>query len=62
MNSEPRGYVVRPLSATLMDELYEARLALELHSAELTVGNVSDLDLERFRALLGKQRLQPPSG
>ena len=26
VNSEPRGYVVRPLTADLMDELYEARL------------------------------------
>jgi len=50
--SEPRGYVVRPLSADLMDELYEARLALELHAADLTVGKVSEGDLTRFRGLL----------
>jgi DNA-binding GntR family transcriptional regulator len=50
--SEPRGYVVRPLTSELMDELYEARLALELHVAELTVGNVVESDLERFRVLL----------
>jgi DNA-binding GntR family transcriptional regulator len=52
VNSEPRGYVVRPLSADLMDELYEARLALELHAADLTVGNVTEGDLAQFRALL----------
>ncbi len=49
--SEPRGYVVRPLTAELMDELYEARLALELHAAALTVGKVGEEDLRRFRAL-----------
>jgi GntR family transcriptional regulator, rspAB operon transcriptional repressor len=65
--SEPRGYVVRPLTTHLMDELYEARLALELHAAELTVGNVSAADLAQFRTLLdatirpvrGKQMLDP---
>jgi DNA-binding GntR family transcriptional regulator len=35
-----------------VDELYEARLALELHSARLTVGHVSKEDLDRFRVLL----------
>jgi DNA-binding GntR family transcriptional regulator len=49
--SEPRGYVVRPLTAELMDELYEARLALELHAAALTVGKVGEDDLRRFRTL-----------
>jgi DNA-binding GntR family transcriptional regulator len=34
-----------------MDELYEARLALELHAAALTVGKVGEEDLRRFRAL-----------
>src|ERR671916_906022 len=50
--SEPRGYVVRPLTARLMDELHEARLALELHAAELTVGRVTAEQLARFRELL----------
>jgi DNA-binding GntR family transcriptional regulator len=50
--SEPRGYVVRPLTVELMDELYEARLALELHVASLTVGSVGANDLKQFRALL----------
>jgi DNA-binding GntR family transcriptional regulator len=61
VNSEPRGYVVRPLTADLMDELYEARLALELHSAELTVGNVSDGDLAQFHALL-EETIRPVRG
>jgi DNA-binding GntR family transcriptional regulator len=52
VDSEPRGYVVRPLTAGLMDELYEARLALELHAARLTVGHVGEDDLQQFRVLL----------
>ena len=50
--SEPRGYVVRPLTAELMDELHEARLALELHAASLTVGTLARAQLDRFRELL----------
>jgi DNA-binding GntR family transcriptional regulator len=61
VNSEPRGYVVRPLSADLMDELYEARLALELHAADLTVGNVSEGDLAQFRTLLD-ETIRPVRG
>lgn len=49
--SEPRGYVVRPLTADLMDELHEVRLALELHAASLTVGRVTREQLDRFREL-----------
>jgi DNA-binding GntR family transcriptional regulator len=50
--SEPRGYVVRPLTAELMDDLHEARLALELHAADATVGRVDPAGLARFRELL----------
>jgi DNA-binding GntR family transcriptional regulator len=50
--SEPRGYVVRPLTAQLMDELHEARLALELHAAVLTIGSLTAAQLERFHELL----------
>lgn len=49
--NEPRGYVVRPLTAEFMDETHEARLALELHAAELTVGHVDGERLERLREL-----------
>jgi DNA-binding GntR family transcriptional regulator len=59
--SEPRGYVVRPLSWALMDELYEARLALELHAARLTVGHVGKEDLDRFRVLL-QATISPVAG
>jgi DNA-binding GntR family transcriptional regulator len=50
--SKRRGYYVRPLTVDLMDELHEARLALELHVAELTVGRVGESDLARFRDLM----------
>lgn len=50
--NEPRGYVVRPLTVELMDELHEARLALELHAADLTVTHLEPVQLERFRQLL----------
>ena len=50
--SEPRGYVVRPLTVDLMDELHEARLALELYVADVTVGSVSREDLAQFRVLM----------
>ena len=65
--SEPRGYVVRPLTGDLMDELHEARLALELYVAEVTVGSVSREDLAQFRVLMqatispvrGKEMIDP---
>ena len=65
--SEPRGYVVRPLTADLMDELHEARLALELYAADMTVGNLSDEQLAQFNVLLqatigpvrGKKMIHP---
>lgn len=59
--SEPRGYVVRPLTVELMDELHEARLALELHVAELTVGRVSETQLARFVELL-QETIEPVAG
>jgi GntR family transcriptional regulator, rspAB operon transcriptional repressor len=58
--SEPRGYVVRPLTTELMDELHEARLALELHAASLTVGSLTQAQLERFRELL-EETIRPVS-
>ena len=56
--SEPRGYVVRPLTAELMDELHEARLALELHAAELTMGRLGLEELGRFRVLM-QETIEP---
>jgi DNA-binding GntR family transcriptional regulator len=47
--SERRGFVVRPLTAALMEEAHEARLALELHAARLTVGRVPSGRLQTFR-------------
>src|SRR5512134_2277143 len=54
--NEPRGYVVRPLTAELMDETHEARLALELHAAELTVGRVERERLERLAQIADETR------
>lgn len=56
--SEPRGYVVRPLTAKEMDEAHEARLALELHAAELTVGRLAKEQLATFRKLM-ERTLEP---
>jgi DNA-binding GntR family transcriptional regulator len=56
--SEPRGYVVRPLTVQLVDELHEARLALELHAAELTIGTLDDVQLARFRDLM-EETIEP---
>ncbi|HUP33631.1 MAG TPA: GntR family transcriptional regulator [Gaiellaceae bacterium] len=50
--SEPRGYVVRPLTVELMDELHETRLALELHAASLTIRKLDEGRLARFRELM----------
>ena len=58
VQSERRGYVVRPLTAKLMDEAHEARLALELHAAELTVGRLSKEQLQTLRHLM-EQTVEP---
>jgi DNA-binding GntR family transcriptional regulator len=50
--SERRGYVVRAVTVELIEELHEARLALELHAAELTAGRLSPAELGRFRELM----------
>jgi GntR family transcriptional regulator, rspAB operon transcriptional repressor len=60
--SEPRGYVVRPLTVELMDELHEVRLALELHAASLTVGRLTDPQLGRFGELLEETSVPVSNG
>jgi DNA-binding GntR family transcriptional regulator len=47
-----RGYYVQALTAQTLEEGYAVRLALELHAAEVAVGNTSPLELARFRELL----------
>lgn len=47
-----RGYYVQALTARAIEEGYAVRLALELHAAEVAVGDVSPAQLERFRELL----------
>jgi DNA-binding GntR family transcriptional regulator len=59
--SERRGYVVRTITPELIEELHEARLALELHTAELTARGVSDEQLARFRQLL-EATIEPVDG
>jgi DNA-binding GntR family transcriptional regulator len=49
-----RGYYVTPVTATTVADGYDVRLALELHAAERSVGQVDDAMLERFRALMEK--------
>ena len=47
-----RGYDVTPVTAKALAEGYDVRLALELHAAELTVGNLDAAQLGAFRSLL----------
>lgn len=58
---ERRGYVVRPLTVQLMDEVLEARAALELHAAELTIPTLTDPELASLRDAMN-QTLPPVSG
>jgi flavin reductase (DIM6/NTAB) family NADH-FMN oxidoreductase RutF/DNA-binding GntR family transcriptional regulator len=46
-----RGHVVRPVDVAASDDLHDARLAIELGSAELTVGRLSDGQLEEYGRL-----------
>jgi DNA-binding GntR family transcriptional regulator len=50
---EPRrGHFVTPLTAEIVVQAYEVRLALELHAAERTVGRLERADLGALRALM----------
>ena len=46
-----RGYSVTPLTQKIMNDAYDVRLALELMSAEKTVGRLDDGQLARLREL-----------
>jgi DNA-binding GntR family transcriptional regulator len=46
------GYYVTPVTAVALAEGYDVRLALELHAAERTAGQLGGTELERFRELL----------
>jgi DNA-binding GntR family transcriptional regulator len=59
--SERRGYVVRPLTVGLMEDAHEARLALELHAAELALRSLADAQLEAFERLMDRT-LEPVEG
>lgn len=47
-----RAFVVRPMTAKLMSESHDTRLALELFAAEQTVGRLAGPELSHLRALL----------
>lgn len=46
-----RGYYVTPITAEVVAEGYDVRLALELHAAERSVGDLTPEQLARFRQL-----------
>ena len=47
-----RGYYVTPVTPTAVLEGYDVRLALELHAAEKSVGQIDRAHLDTFRRLL----------
>lgn len=51
LRSAERGYTVTPLDAARSDDAFDARLAIELGAAEMSVGRVSLEQLAEFRAL-----------
>jgi flavin reductase (DIM6/NTAB) family NADH-FMN oxidoreductase RutF/DNA-binding FadR family transcriptional regulator len=46
-----RGHVVRPLDAAASDDAHDAKLAIELGAADLTVGRLDETQLAEFRRL-----------
>jgi benzoate/toluate 1,2-dioxygenase reductase subunit len=48
---EDRGHVVRPLDARTSDDAHDARMAMELGAAELTVGRLGAQALTELRRL-----------
>ncbi len=46
-----RGHVVRPLDAAASDDAHDAKLAIELGAADLTVGRLDAAQLAEFRSL-----------
>ena len=47
-----RAFLVRPMTAKLMSESHDTRLALELFAAEQTVGRLGEQELAHLRQLL----------
>jgi DNA-binding GntR family transcriptional regulator len=52
VTSSRQGYAVRPLTAVLMEETHDARVALELFAAEEAIGRIDAEDRRRLRAAL----------
>jgi DNA-binding GntR family transcriptional regulator len=49
-----RGYWVRPLTVTLMNETHDVRCAIELFAADQTVGRLDRAQLDELRARLDR--------
>jgi DNA-binding GntR family transcriptional regulator len=47
-----RGYFVTPVTAQVLAEGYDVRLALELHAAEAAVGRLEGSEVQAFESLL----------
>lgn len=48
-----RGYFVTPVTAHVLADGYDVRLALELHAAEAASGRLDPADVQAFESLLG---------
>ena len=51
-----RGHLVRPLDAADSDDAHDAKLAIELGAADLTVGRLDDAELAEFAPARGRDR------
>jgi flavin reductase (DIM6/NTAB) family NADH-FMN oxidoreductase RutF/DNA-binding GntR family transcriptional regulator len=57
-----RGYFVRPVTVELSDETLDARCAIEVGVATLTVGQVQTADIAHLRALMEQAEPLVPDG
>ncbi|NVK33634.1 MAG: GntR family transcriptional regulator [Rhodobacteraceae bacterium] len=54
VSSPRRGFFVRTLSECDLDDMFELRMALELHAAELAVERITDEEISQLKAQLAK--------
>jgi DNA-binding GntR family transcriptional regulator len=57
-----RGTIVSPVSVRDIEELYEIRLMIEPHAAELAAGRASPAEIARMQELAEQLESGPPSG
>ncbi len=57
-----RGHLVRPLDAADSDDAHDAKLAIELGTADLTVGRLDDAELAEFHRLADATALPVTDG